>query len=190
MSCWRRGGPLPATAIDQPLDRGDRAQGAPPRSAGRSRIPLHHPAGNLAGLPALVLPCGFAETCRWPCKWWRAVFGEPAAGRRQGVSARTDCISGGRRGVVADDFSAAVDCSRARQGVGFAISRNGGGRVGPYRLRAQPGRWPRGSVRGRSREKLSQLGGMLYIAAALGRRARREEQEAAVHQYGGFRVEA
>jgi aspartyl-tRNA(Asn)/glutamyl-tRNA(Gln) amidotransferase subunit A len=44
----------PATRIDQPLDRGGPAK--PPGDPGfRSMIP----AGNLAGLPALVLPCGF-----------------------------------------------------------------------------------------------------------------------------------
>jgi aspartyl-tRNA(Asn)/glutamyl-tRNA(Gln) amidotransferase subunit A len=45
-----------ATKIDQPLDRG--AGGAAPKDPGfRAIIPM----GNLAGLPALVLPCGFAE---------------------------------------------------------------------------------------------------------------------------------
>ncbi len=37
----------------RPRTRRSRAQG--------SRFPRHHPMGNLAGLPALVLPCGFAE---------------------------------------------------------------------------------------------------------------------------------
>jgi aspartyl-tRNA(Asn)/glutamyl-tRNA(Gln) amidotransferase subunit A len=51
------GRPAPATAIDQPLDRGGPAAAAAPSDPGfRSIIP----AGNLAGLPALVLPCGFA----------------------------------------------------------------------------------------------------------------------------------
>jgi aspartyl-tRNA(Asn)/glutamyl-tRNA(Gln) amidotransferase subunit A len=51
------GRPGPATSIDQPLDRGGPAAGTAPRDPGfRSIIP----AGNLAGLPALVLPCGFA----------------------------------------------------------------------------------------------------------------------------------
>jgi len=46
-----------ASKIDQPLDRGG-GGGAPPKDPGfRSIIPM----GNLAGLPALVLPCGFAE---------------------------------------------------------------------------------------------------------------------------------
>jgi aspartyl-tRNA(Asn)/glutamyl-tRNA(Gln) amidotransferase subunit A len=46
-----------APKVDQPLDRGG-SGGAPPKDPGfRSIIPL----GNLAGLPALVLPCGFAE---------------------------------------------------------------------------------------------------------------------------------
>ncbi|HTS65554.1 MAG TPA: amidase [Candidatus Acidoferrales bacterium] len=45
-----------ASKIDQPLDGGP--AGPPPKNPGfRSIIPL----GNLAGLPALVLPCGFAE---------------------------------------------------------------------------------------------------------------------------------
>ena len=45
-----------ASKIDQPLDRG--VSGTPPKDPGfRSIIPM----GNLAGLPALVLPCGFAE---------------------------------------------------------------------------------------------------------------------------------
>jgi aspartyl-tRNA(Asn)/glutamyl-tRNA(Gln) amidotransferase subunit A len=56
------GRPAPATAIDQPLDRGGPGPGGTPAAAPadpgfRSIIP----AGNLAGLPALVLPCGFAE---------------------------------------------------------------------------------------------------------------------------------
>src|ERR1039457_6720748 len=46
-----------ASKIDQPLDRGP-GGGSPPKDPGfRSIIPM----GNLAGLPALVLPCGFAE---------------------------------------------------------------------------------------------------------------------------------
>jgi aspartyl-tRNA(Asn)/glutamyl-tRNA(Gln) amidotransferase subunit A len=46
-----------ASKIDQPLDRGP-GGGAPPKDPGfRAIIPM----GNLAGLPALVLPCGFAE---------------------------------------------------------------------------------------------------------------------------------
>src|SRR5450759_3247524 len=50
------GRPAIASKIDQPLDRG--AAGSPPKDPGfRSIIPM----GNLAGLPALVLPCGFAE---------------------------------------------------------------------------------------------------------------------------------
>ena len=45
-----------ASKIDQPLDRAP--AGPPPADPGfRSIIPL----GNLAGLPALVLPCGFAD---------------------------------------------------------------------------------------------------------------------------------
>ncbi|MCU1232858.1 MAG: Amidase [Candidatus Solibacter sp.] len=45
-----------APKIDQPLDRA--AAGPAPKDPGfRSIIPM----GNLAGLPALVLPCGFAE---------------------------------------------------------------------------------------------------------------------------------
>ena len=45
-----------ATPLDQPLDRSSRA-GPPPQDPGMSSL---IPAGNLAGLPALVLPCGFA----------------------------------------------------------------------------------------------------------------------------------
>ena len=45
-----------ASKLDQPLDRG--AGGPPPKDPGfRPIIPL----GNLAGLPALALPCGFAD---------------------------------------------------------------------------------------------------------------------------------
>ena len=51
------GRPAPATRIDQPLDSGP-ASTAPPADPGFSAI---IPAGNLAGLPALALPCGFAE---------------------------------------------------------------------------------------------------------------------------------
>jgi aspartyl-tRNA(Asn)/glutamyl-tRNA(Gln) amidotransferase subunit A len=51
------GRPGPATSVDQPLDRAGPAPAAASRDPGfRSIIP----AGNLAGLPALVLPCGFA----------------------------------------------------------------------------------------------------------------------------------
>jgi aspartyl-tRNA(Asn)/glutamyl-tRNA(Gln) amidotransferase subunit A len=52
------GRPGPATRIDQPLDRGGSAAGTPPADPGFRAV---IPAGNLAGLPALVLPCGFAE---------------------------------------------------------------------------------------------------------------------------------
>ena len=45
----------PATPLDQPLDQ-DRGRPAP-QDAGMSAL---IPAANLAGLPALVLPCGFA----------------------------------------------------------------------------------------------------------------------------------
>jgi len=47
----------PATRIDQPVDRGgfQPPAGTPPGLAGIIQ------AGNLAGLPALVLPCGFAD---------------------------------------------------------------------------------------------------------------------------------
>ena len=50
------GRPGPATKLDQPLDRGgfQPANGTPPGLQGLVQ------AGNLAGLPALVLPCGFA----------------------------------------------------------------------------------------------------------------------------------
>jgi aspartyl-tRNA(Asn)/glutamyl-tRNA(Gln) amidotransferase subunit A len=46
----------PATPLDQPLDRGSRGE-LPPQDPGMNSL---IPAGNLAGLPALVLPCGFA----------------------------------------------------------------------------------------------------------------------------------
>jgi aspartyl-tRNA(Asn)/glutamyl-tRNA(Gln) amidotransferase subunit A len=48
----------PATRLDQPLDRGGPAAGTAPKDPGFRTI---IPAGNLAGLPALVLPCGFAD---------------------------------------------------------------------------------------------------------------------------------
>jgi aspartyl-tRNA(Asn)/glutamyl-tRNA(Gln) amidotransferase subunit A len=50
------GRPGPATKIDQPVDRGtfQPPAGTPPGLEGIVQ------AGNLAGLPALVLPCGFA----------------------------------------------------------------------------------------------------------------------------------
>ena len=47
----------PAPKFDQPLDGPDR-EGPQPKDPGFSEIIA---AGNLAGLPALVLPCGFAE---------------------------------------------------------------------------------------------------------------------------------
>jgi aspartyl-tRNA(Asn)/glutamyl-tRNA(Gln) amidotransferase subunit A len=50
------GRPGPATPVNQPLDRGAGAP-APGNPGFRAIIQ----AGNLAGLPALVLPCGFAE---------------------------------------------------------------------------------------------------------------------------------
>jgi len=46
----------PAPKIDQPLDRG--RAGTPPKETGLAAM---IPAGNLAGLPALSLPCGFAD---------------------------------------------------------------------------------------------------------------------------------
>jgi aspartyl-tRNA(Asn)/glutamyl-tRNA(Gln) amidotransferase subunit A len=51
------GRPGPATKIEAPLDRGgfQPPAGAPPGLQGIIQ------AGNLAGLPALVLPCGFAD---------------------------------------------------------------------------------------------------------------------------------
>jgi len=47
--------PGPAPKIDEPLDR--RPDRAKPADAGLTSL---IPAGNLAGLPALSLPCGFA----------------------------------------------------------------------------------------------------------------------------------
>jgi aspartyl-tRNA(Asn)/glutamyl-tRNA(Gln) amidotransferase subunit A len=53
------GRPGPAPKIDQPLDgSGTPPATPPPADPGFSGI---IPAGNLAGLPALVLPCGFAD---------------------------------------------------------------------------------------------------------------------------------
>jgi aspartyl-tRNA(Asn)/glutamyl-tRNA(Gln) amidotransferase subunit A len=51
------GRPGPASKVDQPLDRGgfQPPSGTPPGLQGIIQ------AGNLAGLPALVLPCGFAD---------------------------------------------------------------------------------------------------------------------------------
>ena len=51
------GRPGPASKLDQPLDRGgyQPPAGTPPGLQGIIQ------AGNLAGLPALVLPCGFAD---------------------------------------------------------------------------------------------------------------------------------
>jgi len=50
------GRPGPASKLDQPVDRGgfQPPAGTPPGLQGIIQ------AGNLAGLPALVLPCGFA----------------------------------------------------------------------------------------------------------------------------------
>lgn len=48
----------PAPEISQPLDRLGRAAGARPKDPGFTAL---IPAGNLAGLPALSLPCGFAD---------------------------------------------------------------------------------------------------------------------------------
>ena len=51
------GRPGPATKLDQPLDRG----GFQPAAGTPGGLQGIIQAGNLAGLPALVLPCGFAE---------------------------------------------------------------------------------------------------------------------------------
>jgi aspartyl-tRNA(Asn)/glutamyl-tRNA(Gln) amidotransferase subunit A len=48
----------PASKVDQPLDRGAPPGAAAPKDPGFRAIIQ---AGNLAGLPALVLPCGFAD---------------------------------------------------------------------------------------------------------------------------------
>jgi aspartyl-tRNA(Asn)/glutamyl-tRNA(Gln) amidotransferase subunit A len=48
----------PASKVDQPLDRGVSPGAAAPKDPGFRAIIQ---AGNLAGLPALVLPCGFAD---------------------------------------------------------------------------------------------------------------------------------
>jgi aspartyl-tRNA(Asn)/glutamyl-tRNA(Gln) amidotransferase subunit A len=47
----------PASKISEPLDRPSSEQ-PEPKDAGLSEL---IPAGNLAGLPALSLPCGFAD---------------------------------------------------------------------------------------------------------------------------------
>jgi aspartyl-tRNA(Asn)/glutamyl-tRNA(Gln) amidotransferase subunit A len=47
-----------ASKIDEPLDRPNAAPGTRPKSRGLQGM---IPASNLAGLPALCLPCGFAE---------------------------------------------------------------------------------------------------------------------------------
>jgi aspartyl-tRNA(Asn)/glutamyl-tRNA(Gln) amidotransferase subunit A len=47
----------PASKISEPIDRG-RAPEPPPKDLGMSALVS---AGNLAGLPALSLPCGFAD---------------------------------------------------------------------------------------------------------------------------------
>ena len=52
------GRPGPAPRIDQPLDGSGAPAAPPPPDPGLGGI---IPAGNLAGLPALVLPCGFAD---------------------------------------------------------------------------------------------------------------------------------
>jgi aspartyl-tRNA(Asn)/glutamyl-tRNA(Gln) amidotransferase subunit A len=65
------GRPAVAPRIDQPLDRGP--GGTPPRDPGfRSIIPM----GNLAGLPALVLPCGLADGMPVALQLVGAPFGE------------------------------------------------------------------------------------------------------------------
>jgi aspartyl-tRNA(Asn)/glutamyl-tRNA(Gln) amidotransferase subunit A len=46
-----------ATRIDQPIDR----SAAPPPAGTPQGLAGLIPAGNLAGLPAVVLPCGFAD---------------------------------------------------------------------------------------------------------------------------------
>ena len=52
------GRPGPAPKIEEPLDRGPAPGASAPTDPGFSGIIQ---AGNLAGLPALVLPCGFAD---------------------------------------------------------------------------------------------------------------------------------
>ena len=52
----------PATKVDQPLSPPPgAAPAAPPAAPSNPGFGAIIPAGNLAGLPALVLPCGFAE---------------------------------------------------------------------------------------------------------------------------------
>ena len=49
-----------APKVSEPLDRGPHTPATAPPATGRGLSGLI-PAGNLAGLPALSLPCGFAE---------------------------------------------------------------------------------------------------------------------------------
>ena len=78
----------PATGIDQPLDSAGSAPATAPRDPGfRSIVP----AGNLAGLPALVLPCGFAANLPMALQLVGVPFSENlllAAGKE--FQARTD----------------------------------------------------------------------------------------------------
>jgi len=82
------GRPGPAIAVDQPLDRPRGpapARGTPPGLQGIVQ------AGNLAGLPALVFPCGFAENLPVALQVVGAPFSENlllAVGRE--FQARTD----------------------------------------------------------------------------------------------------
>jgi aspartyl-tRNA(Asn)/glutamyl-tRNA(Gln) amidotransferase subunit A len=81
------GRPGPATKLDQPLDRPgfQPAAGTPPGLQGIIQ------AGNLAGLPALVLPCGFADNLPVALQVVGAPFAENvllAIGRE--FQARTD----------------------------------------------------------------------------------------------------
>ena len=59
------------------------------------------PAGNLAGLPALSLPCGFAKECRWACNWWARRFRKICCSRsgKLSRSARIGTSAGRRLGL-------------------------------------------------------------------------------------------
>ena len=76
------GRPGPATRIDQPIGGG--TPGPPLADPGFTSI---IPAGNLAGLPALVLPVRVRrQSARGPASRRRAVFGKYAAGDWEAVS--------------------------------------------------------------------------------------------------------
>ena len=83
-TCWWRRAVGPAPKVDQPLDRAPADVAPAPNDPGFRAI---IPAGNLAGLPALVLPCGFADKpAGGAAVGGSAVLGEYAAGSGTGIS--------------------------------------------------------------------------------------------------------